>query len=59
MVEEMAAAEGVKDLRTFHWQNGEILLDGDLLAGVDPEDLWDEMYVPNENENENDEKFTK
>ncbi|CAJ1946196.1 unnamed protein product, partial [Cylindrotheca closterium] len=38
------------DLRTYHWKNGEIILDGDLLAGVDPDELWDDTYIPRENE---------
>ena len=50
LVEEMAHDEGVRDLRTYHWKNGEIILDGDLLAGVDPDELWDEIYLPQENE---------
>src|SRR5210317_1130087 len=50
LVEEMAHDEGVRDLRTYHWKNGEIILDGDLLAGVDPDELWDTTYVPDENE---------
>ena len=50
IVEQMAHDEGVKDLRTYHWKNGEIILDGDLLAGVDPDELWDETYTPNNNE---------
>ncbi|CAJ1970045.1 unnamed protein product, partial [Cylindrotheca closterium] len=34
----------------YHWKNGEIILDGDLLAGVDPDELWDDTYIPRENE---------
>src|SRR5210317_2293682 len=47
---ELSHDEGVRDLRTYHWKNGEIILDGDLLAGVDPDELWDTTYVPDENE---------
>src|SRR6056300_689233 len=50
LVEDMAHDEGVRDLRTYHWKNGEIILDGDLLAGVDPDELWDTTYIPEENE---------
>ena len=50
LVEDMAHDEGVRDLRTYHWKNGEIILDGDLLAGVDPDDLWDETYIPQDKE---------
>ena len=58
IVEAMAAEEGVRDLKTYHWKNGEVILDGDLLAGVDPDELWDEAYVPNGNEyNQSDENL--
>ncbi|CAJ1968254.1 unnamed protein product [Cylindrotheca closterium] len=50
IVEQMAHNEGVRDLRTYHWKNGEIILDGDLLAGVDPDELWDDTYIPHKNE---------
>ncbi|CAJ1936902.1 unnamed protein product [Cylindrotheca closterium] len=50
IVEQMAHNEGVRDLRTYHWKNGEIILDGDLLAGVDPDEVWDDAYIPRENE---------
>ena len=50
IVEQMAHDEGVRDLRTYHWKNGEVILDGDLSAGVDPDELWDDIYIPNENE---------
>ncbi|CAJ1968676.1 unnamed protein product [Cylindrotheca closterium] len=46
LVEAHAAEEGVTDLRTYSRRNGEIILDADLLAGVDPDELWDEDYVP-------------
>ncbi|CAJ1952143.1 unnamed protein product [Cylindrotheca closterium] len=29
---------------------GEIILDGDLLTGVDPDELWDDTYIPCKNE---------
>ncbi|CAJ1945713.1 unnamed protein product [Cylindrotheca closterium] len=50
IVEQMAHDKGVRDLRTYHWKNGEIILDGDLLAGVDPDELWDDTYIPSKNE---------
>ncbi|CAJ1945819.1 unnamed protein product [Cylindrotheca closterium] len=50
IVEQMAHNKGVCDLRTYHWNNGEIILDGDLLAGVDPDELWDDTSIPQENE---------
>src|SRR6056300_1107855 len=43
IVENMALAEDVKGLR-FYDKNGEIIMDGDLLAGVDPDEIWDENY---------------
>ncbi|CAJ1938586.1 unnamed protein product [Cylindrotheca closterium] len=46
LVEVHAAEEGLTDLRTYSRHNGEIILDADLLAGVDPDELWDEDYVP-------------
>ncbi|CAJ1953509.1 unnamed protein product [Cylindrotheca closterium] len=46
LVEAHAAEEGVTDLQTYSRRNGEIILDADLLAGVDPDELWDEDYVP-------------
>ncbi|CAJ1945689.1 unnamed protein product, partial [Cylindrotheca closterium] len=46
----MAHDKGVCDLRTYHWKNGEIILDGDLLAGVDLDELWDDTYIPRVNE---------
>ncbi|CAJ1935521.1 unnamed protein product [Cylindrotheca closterium] len=39
IVEQMAHDKGVRDLRTYHWKNGEIILDGDLLTGVDPDEI--------------------
>ncbi|CAJ1944699.1 unnamed protein product [Cylindrotheca closterium] len=45
LVEAHAAEEGVTDLQTYSRRNGEIILDADLLAGVDPDELWDEDYV--------------
>ncbi|CAJ1935835.1 unnamed protein product [Cylindrotheca closterium] len=50
IVEQMAHDKGVCDLRTYHWKNGEIILDGDLLAGVDPDELLDDTYIPCKNE---------
>ncbi|CAJ1947499.1 unnamed protein product [Cylindrotheca closterium] len=50
IVEQMALDEDVCDLLTYHWKNGEIILDGDLLAGVDPDELWDDTYIPRKNE---------
>ena len=51
IVEDMAEKEGVSGLK-FYDKNGQVIMDGDLLAGVDPDDLWDddEDYTPNENE---------
>ncbi|CAJ1968087.1 unnamed protein product [Cylindrotheca closterium] len=46
LVEAHATEEGVTDLQTYSRRNGEIILDADLLAGVDPDELWDEVYVP-------------
>ena len=43
IVENMALAEDVKGLR-FYDKNGEIIMDGDLLAGVNPYEIWDENY---------------
>src|SRR6056300_1708858 len=43
IVENMALAEDVKGLQ-FYDKNGEIIMDGDLLAGVDPDKIWDEDY---------------
>jgi hypothetical protein len=51
MVEEEARLEGVTELRTYTKRNGELILDADLLEGVDPDELWDEDYSPTE-ENE-------
>jgi hypothetical protein len=48
MVEEEARLEGVTELRTYTKRNGELILDADLLEGVDPDELWDEDYSPNE-----------
>ena len=48
MVEDRARDEGVTELRTYSRRNGEVILDGDLLAGVDPDTLWDEEYNPDE-----------
>ena len=31
-------------------ENGEVILDGVLSAGVDLDELWDDIYIPNENE---------
>ena len=45
MVEAMATREGVTDYR-FYNRNGEVILDGDLLAGVDVDELWDDDYSP-------------
>ncbi|CAJ1963595.1 unnamed protein product [Cylindrotheca closterium] len=50
IVEQMAYNKGVCDLSTYHWKNGEIILDGDLLAGVDQDELWDDTYIPCKNE---------
>ena len=47
-IEGMAAAEGVISLK-FYDKNGELILDGDLLEGVVPDDLWDEDYTPTQN----------
>ena len=44
IVEALAAREGVTELRTYSKRNGELILDADLLAGVDPDELWDEDY---------------
>ncbi|CAJ1940966.1 unnamed protein product [Cylindrotheca closterium] len=46
IIEEDARLEGVMELRTYSKRNGELILDGDLLEGVDPDELWDENYVP-------------
>ncbi|CAJ1945755.1 unnamed protein product [Cylindrotheca closterium] len=46
LIEAHAAEEGVTDLQTYSRRNGEIILDAALLAGVDPDELWDEDYVP-------------
>ena len=46
----MAHDEGVLDLRTYHWKSGEVILDSDLSARVDPDEVWDDIYIPNENE---------
>ncbi|CAJ1970250.1 unnamed protein product [Cylindrotheca closterium] len=46
IIEEDARLEGVTKLRTYSKRNGELILDGDLLEGVDPDELWDENYVP-------------
>ncbi|CAJ1933125.1 unnamed protein product [Cylindrotheca closterium] len=46
IIEEDARLEGVTELRTYSKCNGELILDGDLLEGVDPDELWDENYVP-------------
>src|SRR6056300_235640 len=48
MVEDMARAEGVRELRTYSRRTGAMILDADLLAGVDPDELWDEEYDPDE-----------
>ena len=48
MVEQWARDEGVSELRTYSRRDGQVILDGDLLAGVDPDDLWDEEYDPDE-----------
>jgi len=48
IVEGMARDEGVLELRTFSLRDGAIILDADLLAGVEPDELWDEDYDPNE-----------
>ena len=50
MVEAMAHDEGVRALRTYSRRSGEVILDADLLAGVDPDELWDEDedYDPGE-----------
>ena len=44
LVETMAANEGVKELRMYSRTTGAPLLDADLLAGVDPDELWDDEY---------------
>ncbi|CAJ1940682.1 unnamed protein product [Cylindrotheca closterium] len=55
IIEEDARLEGVTELRTYSKRNGELILDGDLLEGVDSDELWDENYVPvNEIERLND-----
>ncbi|CAJ1940885.1 unnamed protein product, partial [Cylindrotheca closterium] len=46
IIEEDARLEGVTELRTYSKRNGELILDGDLLEGVDPDELWDENYIP-------------
>ncbi|CAJ1967282.1 unnamed protein product [Cylindrotheca closterium] len=46
IIEEDARLEGVTELCTYSKRNGELILDGDLLEGVDPDELWDENYVP-------------
>ena len=46
----MAHDEGVRDLHTHCWKIGEAIADGDLSAGVDSDELWDDIYIPNENE---------
>ncbi|CAJ1960256.1 unnamed protein product [Cylindrotheca closterium] len=46
IIEEDARLEGVTELRTYSKRNGKLILDGDLLEGVDPDELWDENYVP-------------
>ncbi|CAJ1934587.1 unnamed protein product [Cylindrotheca closterium] len=46
IIEEHARLEGVTELRTYSKRNGELILDGDLLEGVDPDELWDENYMP-------------
>ncbi|CAJ1951088.1 unnamed protein product [Cylindrotheca closterium] len=46
IIEEDARLEGVTELRTYSKRNGKLILDGDLLKGVDPDELWDENYVP-------------
>ena len=33
-------------LRTYSRRSGAVILDADLLAGVDPDELWDEDYDP-------------
>ena len=48
IIEGIAAEEGVHDLRTYTKRNGELILDADLLAGVDPDELWDENYIQND-----------
>ncbi|CAJ1960053.1 unnamed protein product [Cylindrotheca closterium] len=50
-IEGMAAAKGVTSLK-FYYKNGEVILDGDLLEGVDQDNLWDEDYTPSETEQE-------
>ncbi|CAJ1970386.1 unnamed protein product [Cylindrotheca closterium] len=45
IIEEVARLEGVTELCTYSKRNGEIILDGDLLKEVDPDELWDENYV--------------
>ena len=56
MVEEEARLEGVTELRTYTKRNGELILDADLLEGVDPDELWDEDYsLTEENEMSSDE----
>jgi hypothetical protein len=48
IVEQMARDEGVTELRTYSRRTGAVILDADLLAGVDPDELWDEEFDPNE-----------
>ena len=50
IVEEMARNEGVRALRTYSRKTGTVILDGDLLAGVDPDELWDEEYIDEDND---------
>ena len=47
-VEQMARDEGVAALRTYSRRTGAPILDADLLAGVDPDELYDPDYNPNE-----------
>ncbi|KAL3934585.1 MAG: hypothetical protein SGBAC_009726, partial [Bacillariaceae sp.] len=50
VVEDMASRKGLCALHTYSHKNSEVILDGDLLAGVDPDELWDEEYTPEEGE---------
>ena len=55
LVETLAAAEGVKSIKTYSRRTGAVILDADLLTGVEPDELWDqdsdsedEPYNPND-----------
>ena len=48
MVEQLARDEGVTSLRTYSRRTGAVILDADLLAGVEPDDIWDDDYDPDD-----------